>query len=341
MQNMHKILAMMMAILLFSGCYAQNAALLNTPNGFTIAFYNVENLFDTIRDPSINDLEFLPDSKVPWTSERYTVKLDNISRVIAAMDTLDFPHLIGLSEVENMAVLSDLAANKTLKDANYSIVHIEGNDPRGIEVALMYRHNYFRVLHSEAVQVESPDDRPIRHILYIKGIKAPNDTLHVFVNHWTSRFGGSEQTIPARIASAKKLRSVVDSLLLVQPMANIIIGGDFNDNPDDASLFSHLRAYAPDDAIRPANLYNLAMEPWLLGQGTLYYRSWDFFDQIIVSSALLDGSRLTAGPIQVIKRPWMLYTPPQGGEARPNRTASGSRYFGGYSDHLPVMVRLH
>lgn len=340
MQKLRLLLAILTAAFLFSACPAQNSLLKSSPNGFTIAFYNVENLFDTIPDPSINDLEYLPDSKVPWTSERYHTKLNNISRVIAAMDTLDFPHLIGLSEVENKAVLNDLVSNDLLTLADYSIVHIEGNDPRGIEVAMLYRNKYFKVLHSEAIQVESPDDRPVRHLLYIKGINANSDTLHVFVNHWTSRFSGSEQTIAARIASAQKLRSVVDSLLLLQPMANIIIGGDFNDNPDDASLFVHLIALAPDDAIRPGNLYNLAMEPWLLGEGTLFFRSWDFFDQIIVSSALLYGGPLRAGAIEVIKRPWMLFTPPQGGVARPNRTASGSRYFGGYSDHLPVMIRL-
>jgi hypothetical protein len=340
---MNKLILFIAFLLAFGFSSCQNAfqKLSQPANGFTIAFYNVENLFDTINDPTINDEEYLPESKVAWNTERYMNKLDNLGKVIAAMDTLDFPHVLGLSEVENEAVLKDLIQNSHVKKANYKIVHIEGSDPRGIEVAMIYRPEFFNPFHKQALNFSLNNGREQRHILYVKGTIASGDTLHVFVNHWTSRFGGKEETIPARTGTAAFLRTVVDSLFAVNPNSKIIIGGDFNDNPDDPSMFSFLKAYAPNDEIRPLSLYNLAMEPYLLGEGTLYYQGWDFFDQVVVSSALLapfDGN-LKSGPIEVIKKDWMLFQP-RDGEARPNRTASGGRYYGGFSDHLPVLIRL-
>jgi hypothetical protein len=312
-------------------------------NGLTIAFYNAENLFDTIDDPSINDKAYLPDSEVPWNTERYFSKLDNLGRVIAAMDTLDFPHLLGLCEVENQRVLDDLRNNQFIKKADYEVIHHEGPDRRGIDVAMLYRPRFFKPLHTSPLKVQWEGmGRSIpRDILYVKGIVASKDTLHLFVNHWSSRMGGQEQSEHLRIGQARFLRSIVDSLLAINRHSNIIMMGDFNDNPDDASLFAHLKAYAPHKEIREGQLFNLAMEPFLLGEGTLYYRGWDFFDQIIVSSNLLEPQQgnLKAAPIEVIKKHWMLFTP-RTGVARPNRTATSKSYFGGFSDHLPVMTRI-
>lgn len=325
----------------FTACQQKIHTLKRPANGLSIAFYNIENLFDTIDDPKTNDRDFLPDAKVPWNSERYTHKLSQISKVIAAMDTLDFPHVLGLSEIENKTVLEDLIAEKQIEKAGYEIIHIEDNDPRGIEVAMLFRPDYFKPVHQQALVHVRENGRKSRHILYVKGLIHSRDTLHLFVNHWTSRFGGQEATEAARIGSGKFLRTVVDSLHSIIPDANIVIMGDFNDNPDDPSMFSHLRAYAPGEEIRPKELFNLAMEGFVTGEGTLFYRGWDFFDQIIVSSSLLKAeSSLKAGPIQIIKKDWMLFTPSRG-EARPNRTQSGNNYYGGFSDHLPVMVKIH
>lgn len=314
-------------------------------DGLTIGFYNVENLFDTINDPDIRDEAYLPESEVPWNTERYLQKLDNLGQVIASMDTLGFPYLLGLCEVENRAVLEDLAANHHIREAEYEIIHYEGPDRRGIEVAMLYRPGYFLPVHTESLNVhwEGMGRSNPRDILYVKGVVYPKDTLHVFVNHWPSRWGGEEASRHLRIGNANFLRSKVDSLFAIDLYTNIVIMGDFNDNPDDASLFGHLRAFSPDEEIRHGHLFNLAMEPYLLGEGTLFFNNnWDYFDQIIVSSNLIKPvhGHWVAGPIEVIRRPWMLFYPPRGGEPRPNRTASSRSYFGGYSDHLPVMFRL-
>ncbi|PKP54127.1 MAG: endonuclease [Bacteroidetes bacterium HGW-Bacteroidetes-1] len=339
-KNILLFISSMILAVLASSCQNGLQNLKQPNNGITIAYYNIENLFDTINDPKINDEDFLPNAKVKWNSERYYAKLDNIAKVIAAMDTLDFPHIVGLEEIENLAVLKDLIANKHIKKAAYEIIHIEDHDPRGIEVAMLYQPKYFRIAHTQAIPVFLEGyERSNRHILYVKGTIATGDTLHLFVNHWTSRYGGKEETIPARTGTANVLRYSIDSLFAINPSSNIIIGGDFNDNPDDASIFSFLKAYAPSEETAQATLYNLAMKTYLEGNGTLYYDGWDCFDQIIVSSALLQNGKLKAGPLEIIKKDWMLFKP-RDGEARPNRTASGSRYFGGFSDHLPVMVRL-
>ncbi|MDA3944327.1 MAG: hypothetical protein PF694_12405 [Bacteroidetes bacterium] len=306
-----------------------------------LAFYNVENLFDTINDPTINDEEFLPGSKLDWNTKKYQKKLQQKARVLAAMDSLEMPHFIGLAEIENREVLEDLIREPAIANAKYSVAHIADDDDRGIEVAALYRSAYFQLLHLQAMEIETADSikGKMRHILYAKGLIWNNDTLHIFVNHWTSRWGGKEETDPKRRASGDFLRHKADSLLALNEKANIVIMGDLNDNPNDPSIATHLNALSPAQKIVKRNLYNLSLEPFLAGEGTLYYRSWDYFDQVIVSSALLEGNGLYAKQLKVVKHPWMLYQPKEG-EARPNRTASGGRYFGGFSDHLPVVLSI-
>lgn len=322
--------------------FAQSNKPLKQPkDGFSIAFYNVENLFDTIDDPKTKDQDFLPSAAVSWNTERYFHKIHQIAKVIANMDSLNYPHIVGLAEVENETVLEDLIAHEFISKAGYKIIHEEDTDPRGIEVALLYRPDYFRPLYHKPLVYMRESGYPTRHILYVKGVIHSGDTLHVFVNHWLSRYGGVEKTAGTRNGTANFLRMAVDMIFSMSPQAKIIIGGDFNDNPDDPSMFSFLRALAPDEEPKPNELYNLAMIPYLEGQGTSYYNKWDFFDQIIVSSSLIQSdSPLYAGPINVIKKDWMLYNAGQY-NARPNRTMTRRNYFGGFSDHLPVMVKLY
>ncbi len=307
-------------------------------NGFSIGFYNVENLFDTIDNPSTRDEDFLPGSKIEWNTAKYTFKLKNIARVIAAMDTNGFPNFLGMSEVENRLVLEDLVARPELETAGYAILHVEDTDPRGIEVAAIYRKNYFQPI---SVQTFRPETivKEQRHILYVKGRIATGDTLHLFVNHWSSRFGGVEKTAAARNRLAAALRQKVDSLFLENANAHIVIMGDFNDNPTDESITTYLGAGAANEAFEPKQLYNLALEPYMNGEGSYFYRQWDMFDQIMVSPSLIQAKKLKASGQQVVKYEWMLFYPRQS-TARPNRSASGTKYFGGFSDHLPVMIRL-
>lgn len=338
--NFHKqIVLALLAIMLFSTACNKTVRKLSKPgDGFLVGFYNLENLFDSINDPTINDEEFLPDSRLGWNTKKYDHKLDQMARVVAAMDSGDYPHFLGFAEVENAQALFELATHAKLHGAAYATIHVADNDPRGIEVAAIYRPEYMRVLKINTLQT-SVGGEPQRHILYVKGLTGWGDTLHLFVNHWTSRYGGLDATKAARNGTASFLKSQTDSLLAVQPEANILIMGDFNDNPEDESMMEHLQALPVQKPIEATKLYNLALEPHRRNEGTLFYKSWDCFDQVIVSGSLLDKGRLRSSEMHIVKHPWMMFKNQQGVE-RPNRTQSNGKYFGGFSDHLPVFIRL-
>ncbi len=314
------------------------------PAHMGFAFYNVENLFDTIDDPRINDNSYLPDSKIPWNTKRYNTKLNHLAEVMSNTDTTSgYPVLFGLCEIENIHVLKDLVNHPKLKNAEYQIVHHDSPDERGIDVALLYQEKYFTPVKYSFLTLHFPfsPDSKTRDILYTKGILAKKDTLHVFINHWTSRWGGREETDPKRKFTGEFLKSVTDSILRLNPAANILIAGDLNDNPTDPSVAEKLGALPVTTKIIRQELYNLSLAGYAKGDGTLYYKSWDMFDQIIVSGNLLFKNNIVhvSSPEQrIIKYDWMLYQP-ENGPARPNRTASG-KYFGGYSDHLPVFIDL-
>ena len=310
---------------------------------FSFAFYNVENLFDTINDVNINDESYLPDSKVAWTSERYNHKLDNLSKVMSSIDTVGYPALFGLCEVENLDVILDLINHGYLKNASYKIIHKDSPDARGIDVALLYKPDIFEPIASKFIVPEFPIDSKIktRDILYSKGVINKNDTVHIFINHWMSRWGGQEKTEPFRIQIASTIKRITDSIFDQQPLANIIIVGDLNDIPSDTIILKVLKALEISNTPVKKSLYNLSLREFQNGTGSLYYKSWDMFDQIIVSTSMVTGKNglKISSPDQIVfKKEWMLYQP-KDGLARPSRTSAG-RYFGGYSDHLPIMVRI-
>lgn len=309
-----------------------------------MVFYNLENLFDIYEDPAINDAEWLPDSKLGWTEERYNKKLDNLTQVLTALDESYLPGIIGVCEVENRGVLKDLTRHKKLRRANYKIVHHNSPDERGIDNALLYASFEFKVLEDRAVPVmfpDDPDDRT-RDILYVKGVfkEAKQDTVFIFVNHWPSRWGGQEKSEPARIRAAEVTRGIVDSIYRHHETANIILMGDFNDEPENNSLSEVLNAVPVAKEPEDNQLYNLMFPMLKRGEGTLFYRDWDVFDQIIVSGSLLnkkDGFHLADTQGKAFKADWMLFED-KNGNKRPNRTAGRSSYYGGYSDHLPVYI---
>ncbi len=310
----------------------------------TLAFYNVENLFDTIDDPGINDEEFLPEGKQNWNTPKYLRKLKNMSDVLLSIDTLNPPAIIGLAEVENRVVLEELVAYSNLKNLGYGIIHKNSPDLRGIDVALIYRTELYQPEKNEWIKITFPHDSSYttRDILYSKGKIFGDEIIHVFVNHWTSRYGGAEATEPNRKFLGALLKAKSDEILESDPDARIIILGDLNDNPTDASLTISLEAMPVSDVVEPNELYNISLAKFENGEGTLYYRSWDLFDQIVVSGSLLKEEatvKLTSKDIQIHKPNWVLFED-NNGVKRPNRTASGSRYYGGYSDHLPVYVIL-
>ncbi len=326
-----------LSALTFQGC--KN----DLPDNFTLAFYNVENLFDTKNDEGIRDGDFTPEGAIVWDNQKYTKKLNDIARVIAAIDSANLPVIVGLAEVENLAVLKDLTSKTKLSAGNYAIVHFDSPDERGIDVALLYRSDYFTPLHARPYPLTFDFDKDdlTRDLLYVKGMMG-TDTLHLLINHWPSRSGGKEKSDPKREAAAIQVRIVVDSIFSFNQEANIIIMGDLNDNPTDDNVTVSLKARRIADDIKSDVLYNLAINKFEKGEGTLYYRSWDLFDQMIVSGNILKGKteyKLNGSDIQILKEEWMLYKN-RSGEKVPNRTAGRSDYYGGYSDHLPVFIRF-
>jgi predicted extracellular nuclease len=310
----------------------------NKSSQFRIAFYNTENIFDTLDDPNKTDEDFLPSAKVAWTGERYGHKLQQIAKVLVAIDSVNLVEVIGLAEIENMAVLKELVTQTPLSKGKYQVILEEGSDPRGIDVALMFRPEVLTYISHHAFP--SAQSFKTRNVLYVQLADAKKETFHFFVNHWKSRSGGANETEPQRIENAATLKHVTDSIMIKYPGAKIIIMGDLNDEPSNKSIASILEAGKPEKKAGERKLYNLFYDRFSQGEGTLYYKDWDLFDQIIVSGTLLNkkpgkGALITAPYGYIFRQDWMLYKN-KTGEMVPNRTAGSKEYFGGFSDHLPV-----
>lgn len=312
-----------------------------------VMFWNAENFFDTFNDNSVNDDEFLPGTLRAWNYKKYEIKRNQIYQVIAAIGGWDPPDIIGLAEVENRFVLNDLVVNTPLAKYNYRIVHKNSPDPRGIDVALLYREDRFRLIDKHYFPVYDANGKieRTREILYAAGITG-HDTLHIFVNHWPSRAGSKNDSESKRCHVAMTLRSKTDSLLRLNSRAFILITGDFNDEPTDESLIRCLGAKTDTTGAKSYYLYNLSALLPLNGKirGTHKYEGkWAMLDQVIVSGSLLqkgkhiftDASKLSAfTPDFLLEKDdrWMGY--------KPFRTYNGMQYKGGYSDHLPVIIKL-
>ncbi|MFN2429593.1 MAG: hypothetical protein ABR574_06235, partial [Cryomorphaceae bacterium] len=304
-----------------------------------LAFYNVENLFDTINDPSINDDEFTPDSEKGWNTERYSDKIEKIASTLSGISK-NHPSIIGLCEIENADVLNHLVASEPMAKGKYEIAHFDSPDMRGIDVALLYAKKDFKPSFKKAIRVTLPEtERPTRDILYVKGTIKKGPEIHVFVNHWPSRYGGADESEYKRLAAAKTLRNQIDSIRALEPNAHIVCMGDFNDYPNNKSVSEILGIGTEENSLPMCNLMDGLAETH---RGSYNYRgNWGFLDQIIVSCSLqnqelpniLDGA---TAPYYV---PEMIYTNKNGKES-PSRTYGGPNYYGGYSDHLPVYTVL-
>lgn len=307
---------------------------------YTVVSYNVENLFDTLDDPTIPDEEFLPLSEKKWDSARYQIKLNDLVRVISELNPKELPEIVGLVEVENRAVLEDLIQTAALKDQNYAIIHEESPDYRGIDVAMIYRKDAFTEISHETLPVVFPDDPEFktRDILHVTG-KLRHKIVHVFVNHWPSRIGGDEKTEPKRVLAASVLKRRTDELLAEDPKARIIIMGDMNDEPANKSLNTILGAAAPGSG---SGLVNLMLPDDIAGLGTYFYSgNWNMLDNMVVSDAVLKsrGMAVENNKGTVFSSDWMIYTN-KNGDKTPNRSYVGNKYVGGVSDHFPVYFRM-
>jgi predicted extracellular nuclease len=303
-----------------------------------VMFYNVENLFDPREDSITSDEEYQPTGMRGWTANRLKQKQINISKVVLAVGGWEPPDLIGLCEVENFNVLYGLTNYTALKNFGYKIVHFDSPDPRGIDVALLYRPDRFRVLQKKPVHVRFPFDTAsrTRDILFVKGIACKRDTLNIFINHWPSKFGGAMATIPKRNYVASVMRKFADSLLAVNPKANILIMGDLNESPYEEAVSTVLRAKMDSANLEPYDLYNLLAGAGLSwNRGTIkFHESWEAIDHMIVSRALL--SHTTPHGLHIFDPPFLLQDDEAWFGEKPFRTYYGSKYIGGFSDHLPV-----
>lgn len=304
----------------------------------TIGFYNVENLFDIINNEKINDEEFLPGGRNQWDEEKYANKLNKISSVFAAMN-LD---IAGVSEVENRKVMEDLVTHPNLIRSHYQIIHFNSTDYRGIDVALIYKPSVFRPFSTAMLPVKDPSESDFRtrDILLVKGLM-DSDTLTIFVSHWPSRRGGKEDK---RILAAHVLRNAVDSLLRLNPKANIVCVGDFNDDPTDKSIKKVLNAVGKIDKLEGNALFNTSSSTYKKGYGTgVYNGAWNLFDQIIISKNLAlpanEGLHYAMESFTIFAPKWMQV---QAGShaGSPLRNFSYGVYQNGYSDHYPVYIKI-
>lgn len=338
-------MAMGCLMLLLPSCSAQ--PLLDDDSAVCVAFYNVENLFDTQDDKKINDNEFLPHSKKKWDKDRYNNKLHNLAVVLSDLGTQDVASgasIIGLAEIENERVLKDLIAQDTLQNKNLKYVHYNSPDKRGIDVALLYNAHKFAVLNSERVSVngfkKGGDKLFTRDILMVEGILG-SDTVFVLVNHWPSRRGGAEESKYLRKIVAVTLKNKTESIKKKHPNAKIILMGDFNDNPNDESLVKHLGTTKDPSAVKGNTFYNPFYNMKKKGVGTTPYRGdWFMFDQILFSRNLVQDTVGFTYLKSVIFTGKYLYQKGGKYDGYILRTFAGGNYLNGYSDHLPVYCIL-
>lgn len=309
----------------------------------TVMFCNSENLFDTENDPLKDDDAYTPEGDYHWTRSRYWDKLDALSKVIVAADEDQAPALVGLSEVENETVMTDLTSRSALRKAGYRFVMTDSPDRRGIDVALLYRHSFFHLLNQESLHVNLKPygGGATRDVLHVTGVLENLDTLDVYVCHWPSRYGGADETENLRMCAARVVRESVDSIFSVRHKPYVIIMGDLNDGPDDAAVREGLKAnaFSSGSGLEDRELVTV-MD--LMTDGSYKYQGiWDKYDQFVVSASLLNGLGCTEMlDAEIMRLDFLLIDDDAYGGVKPFRTYNGRRYQGGYSDHLPIKMRI-
>ncbi|WP_372756323.1 endonuclease [Mariniflexile sp.] len=303
----------------------------------TIAFYNLENLFDYYDDSRTYDNDFLPIAIKKWTPKRYENKLHKLSFAISNIgkkETGKHPAIVGIAEVENAKNIQDLIKISHLKNCNYSYVHYDSLDERGIDVALIYDTTAFDVSHSEVFRIYLENEAGLpdytRDILWVSGF-LDGEAIHVIVNHWSSRREGEKETEPKRLLSSDKVNEIITNLRLENPEAKIIVMGDFNDDPSNNSI---------KNLVNKSNLYNPMNTLRSFSRGsTMHNRQWNLFDQIIFSTNFFNTrpNKLEFKSANIFDENFLkLFKGKYKGS--PFRTYLGTKYQGGYSDHFPVYV---
>ena len=310
-------------------------------------FYNVENLFDTYDDTTKHDEEFLPWGMKGWKTDRYEDKLQKIFKVLVNVGGWQLPDIIGLCEIENRFVLEEVIRRTPLRRENYGIIHEESPDARGIDLGLLYRKDRFIPLDHEAIRIDFPFDTvyKTRDLLRVEGLVNKRDTVHIFLCHFPSRRGGQVASEPKRLYVASQVRAKVDSIMAAQPGANIIITGDFNDEPTNKSIYEVLQAKGEWSGLEQGEMYNY-MHPMQVneGRGTYKFQGyWNMLDQFIISQPLMNGDNnvyVKENSAQIYQREWLMQDDDEAPGRKPFRTYGGAFYYGGYSDHLPIYLDL-
>lgn len=305
------------------------------PDSLRVAFYNCENYFDSFRDSTINDADYTPEGFRRWTYSRFIAKRNALFKVIASMSKPNPPEIIGLCEVENRFVLNKLCYDTPLSKYEYAVVHQNSNDPRGIDVALIYQKSR---LHLIDYRYFNPQDRApklrTRSILYARFRWGEFDTLHIFVNHFPSKLGG-ERSDTNRHIVATYLKEKLDSILVSDSCASLAIMGDFNDTPHSSAI----------ELLKSNQIVNLADAPQGNPKGTIWYdKEWETIDQILVSQSLVNGDKPVQlkGRMKIHTSPFLMDTSDSDpSNHRPHRTFQAGKYIGGYSDHLPIYITLY
>lgn len=306
---------------------------------YTIAFYNLENLFDIYDDELTNDNDFLPSSDKRWTQKRYDNKLRKLGFSISNIgkdETQKHPALIGFAEVENENVIIDLLLSKHLKDLPYDYVHFDSPDERGIDVALIYDTTIFKVMSSETfpvIIIEEDGSRDYtRDILLVKGIFL-DEHINIIVNHWPSRREGAEASEFKRLIASEKVGDIISQIKQNEENPKIIVVGDFNDGPKSDSIKT---------LVNTNDLYNPMQNLLSFERGTTNYDFvWDLFDQILFSTNLFKKSlnEITYNSANIFDASFLKQFHGKY-KGQPFRTYTGKKYKGGYSDHFPVYITI-
>lgn len=334
---MKKLVFSTIILFILNNAFAQKKA--------CIAFYNQENLFDTIDNPRKNDEEFLPNGKYKWNTERYLKKLDNMAKVIASMNNNNGADFLGMCEVESIEALTDLTKNKQLEKMAYKTVFFEGEDERGIDNAFIYKSSLVKEAKGRTIVISSEgiDGDRTRNILVAEITLKNNEKVYFIVNHWPSRREGEKESEFKRIFVAGEVRKVCDEIYAKNAKANIIVMGDLNDEPNNMSVVATLGASGAASKTKDKMLFNTVKELSMDGQGSHKFKGqWSMLDQIIISANLLNNKskvKFVTGSAQVFKQDFMLETDEKY-KGNPLRTFVGNKYLGGFSDHLPVMIYL-
>lgn len=335
-------LHLLLICVVLSSATCRNKAKVPTGNSLSIAFYNIDNLYDDKDDTDHNDEDFTPNGQYQWTSERYHQKLDNMAKVIAQIANGNAPDVLGVCELESAKALEDLMNTGDLKGL-YQMVHYDSPDERGVDVALIYKSDKFKVLDSEKVPVvltKDLNDRT-RDQLFVRAVVlASNDTLCFYVCHFPSRREGKDESEINRLDAANTCRNYINAHVNTTK-ENLIVMGDFNDEPWDKSIVQGIKAENINKKIKESDVFNLMWDFKSAGRGSYNYKGhMNCLDQLMITGTLIDGKRLeyVNKSVNIMDASWLTQTGKY--EGFPLRTFGGNKWLNGYSDHYPVYLEL-